>query len=159
MSQLAALVEASRRVSATASRLGKIRELAALLPSLAADELETAVHYLSGELPQGRIGLGYAALHSAATSAAGTPALAIAEVDRALSDIAATQGAGSARRRAEALRALFARATAEEQRFLMALIGGELRQGSLGGSWPRPSPRPRTCRPAGYAAPSCMPGA
>jgi len=133
LSQLAALVEVSRRVSATASRLGKIRELAALLQSLPADELETTVHYLSGELPQGRIGLGYAALQSATRGAADAPSLAIAEVDRALSDIAVMQGTGSTGRRAEALCTLFARATAEEQRFLRSLIAGELRQGALGG--------------------------
>jgi hypothetical protein len=40
--------------------LAKVRELAALLRALQPDEIETGVHYLSGELPQGRIGIGYA---------------------------------------------------------------------------------------------------
>ena len=42
-------------------------------------------------------------------------------------------GAGSQARRREAVDALFGRATAEEQRFLQRLVGGELRQGALDG--------------------------
>src|SRR6185369_10013841 len=54
----------------------------------------------------------------------------IIEVDRALTDLAGTRGTGA---KLERLRNLFARATAEEQQFLVRLLTGELRQGALEG--------------------------
>lgn len=134
MTLLAGLVSASQRVGATSSRLGKVRELAALLQSLPAAEIDVAVHYLSGDTPQGRIGIGYAVLQSAAAkSGAGGATLSLADVDRNLSEIAAMRGTGSATLRAIALGGLFAHATAAEREFLIALLAGELRQGALAG--------------------------
>ena len=52
MTLLANLVGTSQRVSANSARSTKIRELAAFLRTLAADEIDSAVHYLSGEIPQ-----------------------------------------------------------------------------------------------------------
>jgi len=66
MTLLANLVATSQRVGATSGRLAKIRELAAFLRALAPEEIETGAHYLSGEIPQGRIGIGYATLRAAA---------------------------------------------------------------------------------------------
>jgi len=60
--------------------------------------------------------------------------LSIAEVDLRIAAIAAARGPGSASRRAEILADLFSRATAEEQRFLLRLLVGELRQGALSGA-------------------------
>jgi DNA ligase-1 len=60
------LAETSQRVGATAARLGKVRELATLLEQLAPEEVGPAVQYLSGEMPQGRIGIGPAAVGRAA---------------------------------------------------------------------------------------------
>jgi len=128
------LVGVSQRVGANPSRLTKVRELASFLRALPADEIETAVHYLSGEIPQGRIGIGYAMLRAAASSPpaqAGT--LSIAELDRSLTALADIRGSGSAGRRAQALDELFSRATAAEQEFLLRLLVGELRQGALAG--------------------------
>lgn len=134
MTLLAELVAASQRVGSTSSRLAKVRELAALLKALAPEEISTAVHYLSGELPQGRIGIGYAALRSAASSsAAGSPVLSIAEVDKLITDLAAIRGSGSTAARSSALAGLFSRATPDEQDFLLRLLAGELRQGALEG--------------------------
>jgi len=132
---LADLVRTSQRVGATAARLSKVRELASFLRALPPDEIETAAHYLSGEIPQGRIGIGYSTLQAAAASgAASAETLSIAEVDRSLALIATIRGAGSAVGRAEALRDLLRRATAPEQQFLVHLLVGELRQGALAGS-------------------------
>src|SRR4051812_9318957 len=126
MTLLASLVETSQRVGATSGRLAKIRELAALLRSLEPAEIQIGVHYLSGEIPQGRIGIGYATLRSAASSDPATAAgLSIAEVDRLLTDIAAMRGAGSTASRAAALAGLFSRATQPEQQFLLRLLTGE----------------------------------
>lgn len=134
MTLLASLVGASQRVGATSSRLGKVRELASLLQSLAVDEIDIAVHYLSGDTRQGRIGIGYSALQTAAANIDASEAtLSIADVDRRLSEIAAIRGAGSSAHRADALRELLARATSAEQQFLIALLIGELRQGALAG--------------------------
>lgn len=134
MTLLASLVGVSQRVGAASARLAKVRELAAFLSALPPDEIETAAHYLSGEIRQGRIGIGYSILQAAASNPAATAGtLSIAELDRSLTVIAATRGAGSAARRTAALRDLFSQATPAEQEFLLRLLAGELRQGALAG--------------------------
>ena len=134
MSLIAELVEASRAVGATASRLAKIRVLAAAIRALDPDEIEIGVQYLSGEIPQGRIGIGPAVLQAAHTATASArPSLSLREVDTRLGEVAATRGPGAASRRATALRELFALATPAEQQFLLRLLVGELRQGALAG--------------------------
>jgi DNA ligase 1 len=134
MSLLAGLVDASWRVAATSARSSKIRELAQFLRSLEPEEIETAVNYLSGDLSQGKIGIAYKALQTAADAGVASEAvLSIGEVDRSLTQIADIRGKGSAAQRGQALRNLFIRATSGEQQFLMRLIVGELRQGALAG--------------------------
>ncbi len=134
MTLLIDLVGTSQRVGATSARSTKLRELAAFLRALQAQEIETAVHYLSGEIGQGRIGIGYSTLRTAASSpAAPTATLSIGELDRRLAELAAMRGAGSTARRAQALRELFSRTTSDEQQFLLRLLVGELRQGALAG--------------------------
>jgi DNA ligase-1 len=135
MSLLAERVDASQRVAATSARLAKVRALAECLRALAPDEVAIAVAYLAGEVPQGRIGLGWAQLRDASenTTAASEATLGVAEVDERLTALAAIRGSGSAARRGAALRELFARATAGEREFLLHLLAGELRQGALGG--------------------------
>ncbi|MBS0422407.1 MAG: ATP-dependent DNA ligase [Proteobacteria bacterium] len=134
MTLLADLVATSRRVGATSGRLAKVRELAAFLRSLAPQEIEIGALYLSGEIQQGRIGIGYATLSSAAASAPVAVAqVSIAEVDGALTELAAIRGAGSNAKRTSALASLFSRATGDEQQFLLRLLTGELRQGALAG--------------------------
>jgi len=134
MSLLITLVGVSQRVSANPARSTKIRELASYLKTLAAEEIGIAVHYLSGEIPQGRIGIGYSTLRAAASSPpAEAGALTLIELDHALTALAAIRGGGSTARRAEALSNLFSRATSDEQKFLLHLLVGELRQGALAG--------------------------
>jgi DNA ligase-1 len=108
-----------------------VRELAGFIQRLTPDAIETGVLYLSGELPQGRIGIAYKALAGVAASAAAEATLTIAHVDRSLSAIAALRGAGAAAARTQALTDLMSRATADEQQFLVRLLVGELRQGAL----------------------------
>ncbi|MDX6561264.1 MAG: ligase 1, partial [Gaiellales bacterium] len=129
---LADLVATSAAVAATRSRLAKIAALADCLRRAGPGEVAIVVGYLSGELRQRRTGVGWAALRDL-PAPAGAPVLEVSEVDRAFATIEAAGGAGSARVRRDALAALFARATAEEQRFLAMLAGGELRQGALAG--------------------------
>jgi DNA ligase-1 len=134
MTLLAAIVEASSRVAATSARLGKVRELAACLGQLQPDEIAVGVAYLSGETPQGKIGIGNALLKQLSDEPpASESTLSLLEVDQRLTEIASIRGSGSTNRRAGTLRNLFSRATGAEQHFLVRLMIGELRQGALAG--------------------------
>jgi DNA ligase-1 len=133
MTRLAELVTASQRVGATASRLAKIAELASFLRRVAPEEIEIAVAYLCGETRQGKLGIGYAALAEARSAGASAASLDLRAVDDALEGLAGTKGKGSAAERARRLAELVARATRDEQDFLVRLLVGELRQGALEG--------------------------
>src|SRR5690349_14801106 len=133
MTLLATVVATSRQISATSARSAKTRLLADCLRGLNADELEIAVLYLSGEIRQGRIGIGPSILRDSVAEAAADSSLELIEVDGLLTDLAAIRGSGSGARRSTALRALFGRATRDEQEFLLRLLVGELRQGALAG--------------------------
>jgi len=131
---LGELLAASERVAATRSRLAKIDTLAQCLRRLDASEISLGVAYLSGDTPQGKVGIGYATLKDAlAAEPAGAPRLTLAQIDEALTRLAQIRGGGSAAERARLLAELFARATAPEQDFLARLLLGELRQGALEG--------------------------
>jgi DNA ligase-1 len=131
---LADVVSASAALAATRSRKAKIATLAEVLNRADARELPALVAFLTGGPAQGRIGAGWRTLADLGAAAwTGPPTLTVAEVDGALGEVAACSGDGSARRRADALRTLFSRATDEEQRFLFRLLTGELRQGALEG--------------------------
>jgi len=132
--RLEEIVTTSQNVSRTSARSDKIRHLVACLRRAEPDAIPTAVALLSGEPRQGRIGIGRAMLGAAmpsATAAAAT--LILAEVDAALDRIARTTGAGSAADRARLLNELLARATPDEQDFLLRAVLGELRQGAVQG--------------------------
>lgn len=129
---LAEVAAASADVGATSSRLAKIARLADVLAAAAPDEIAIVVSWLSGELPQRQIGVGWAALRELPAPAA-EPSRTVAEVDAAFTAIGAISGKGSQARRAQKLTALFSAATDIEQTFLRRLLGGELRQGALGG--------------------------
>jgi ATP-dependent DNA ligase I len=130
--RLEAIVRASTGVTGTSSRLAKIDLLADVLRDLRPDEVPVAVAYLSGELPQGSIGVGWASLRDLPPPAR-SPTLEILDVDAVLTRLAATAGPGSQAARRREVADLFSRATVEEQRFLTALLIGELRQGALEG--------------------------
>ena len=128
------LVSASAAVAEASSRLVKIGRLAVLLQGVTPAEVEIAIAFLSGEPRQGRIGIGGAAIRDAKPlTAAASPVLHLLEVDEAFERIAATAGHGSSAERVRLLRELLARATADEQDFLIRLLFGELRQGALEG--------------------------
>src|SRR6266850_2407958 len=127
------LVRTSRLVAETSSRLAKIDLLAALLREAAAEEIEIVIAYLSGSVRQAKLGVGWATLQAARTAASENPSLSVLDVDETLARLASTAGKGSAASRNALLRTLFARATTEEQDFLVRLLTGELRQGALEG--------------------------
>jgi DNA ligase-1 len=127
---LADVAATSADIGATSSRLAKAARIGQLLQATAADDVAVVVAWLSGELPQRQIGVGWAALRSLPV-AAETATLTVAQVHEAFTEIGTTSGPGSQARRAERVAAVFGAATAGEQTFLRRLLGGELRQGAL----------------------------
>ena len=159
---LSELVRTSDAVSLASGRRVKIDEIAGLLRRGSPGEVPVAVAFLSGELRQRQIGVGYAALGGLLRAdlpddgapaggladggiaggglAGGGPGpdpaarpLTLAETDSVFAAIGATTGPGSQAERRRLLGALFARATPAEQSFLTRLLAGELHQGALEG--------------------------
>jgi ATP-dependent DNA ligase I len=124
----------SAEVGGSASRRAKIARISDLLSRAKTDPKLVAiiVSWLSGELPQRQIGVGWATLRSLPPAAA-QPTLTVIGVDATFSAIGAVSGKGSQTRRAELVAGLFASATESEQTFLRRLLTGELRQGALVG--------------------------
>ena len=127
---------ASAEVGASSARLAKIARIAELLARAGgrgeARLVAVIVSWLSGDLPQRQIGVGWAALRSLPPPAQ-EPTLTVAAVDAAFTEIGAVAGKGSQARRAGLVGDLFTAATEPEQTFLRRLLGGELRQGALAG--------------------------
>jgi DNA ligase-1 len=130
--RLAELVDASVAVAATPARNEKVAVLAALLARADPAEVGAVVSWLSGELTQRQIGVGYALLRERPGPAA-EASLTVAELEQALGAIGALGGPGSVAARRGAVHALLARATAAEQEFLTRLLLGDLGQGALAG--------------------------
>lgn len=132
--KLIELVSVSADVAAASGRLDKIARLAALLARLAPGEIPIAVGFLIGWPRQGKIGVGWASVSAAREHpAAALPSLELRDVDAVFDKLASTSGRKSASERARLMAGLFSRATVDEQRFLGALIVGEVRQGALEG--------------------------
>jgi DNA ligase 1 len=158
---LSEVVDVSAAVTATPARTAKIEQIAALLGRVPPGEVTVAVAFLSGELLQGQIGVGYAAVsemlrapgdaravadlgasHDGADAIvgdAGPPqaldaaTLTLTDVDAAFGAIGAVTGPGSQAERRRRLAKLFARATQREREFLVRLLAGDLGQGALQG--------------------------
>ncbi|MFX0537085.1 ATP-dependent DNA ligase [Ornithinimicrobium sp. Y1847] len=146
--QLARVIATSAAVAATRSRTAKTELLAATLRVAAAEGaaalaqeqdgragdqggrlVEVVADYLAGVVPQRTVGVGWRGLRELPAPAA-EPSLSVLAVDEALTELRALSGAGSASARAGAVADLLAQATAPEQRWLVGLITGELRQGA-----------------------------
>jgi len=127
------IARTSAEVADSSSRLAKIERLADSLRRLRPEEVPVAVAYLSGELPEGTIGVGWASLRDLPPPASPPPSLELLEVEAALRRIASTTGRGSQASRRNELHRLFGRATERERQFLIKLLLGELRQGALEG--------------------------
>jgi DNA ligase 1 len=144
------VVRTSAAVAAASGRLAKIDHIARLLRDVPPPEIGVAVSFLSGDLTQRQIGVGYAALtdlmggygpaaapsglaQSGLALAAVTPELTLAETDAALGRIGALAGQGSQAERRSLLAGLLGRATEAERQFLVRLLAGDLRQGALDG--------------------------
>ncbi|MFD0437818.1 ATP-dependent DNA ligase [Streptomyces chartreusis] len=127
---LTRLARVSQEVAATSARSRKIALLAELFRDAEADDVPIVIPYLAGRLPQGRLGIGWKVL-SRPVPPATEPALTVREVDARLSELGKVSGTGSQAERARLVGELMGAATEDEQRFLLGLITGEVRQGAL----------------------------
>ncbi|MET4920802.1 ATP-dependent DNA ligase [Streptomyces sp. PSRA5] len=127
---LATLAHVSQEVAATSARSRKIALLAELFRAAGPADVPVVIPWLAGRLPQGRIGVGWHSLKDA-VPAADTATLTIREADDAVTALAAVAGPGSQTERRRLVQSLLGAATEEEQRFLIALLSGEVRQGAL----------------------------
>jgi DNA ligase 1 len=152
---LDSVVRTSAAVAAAPGRLAKIDHIARLLREVPPAEIGVAVSFLSGDLTQRQIGVGYAALTDltggfgqaqapAGPAPAGlappglapppaSPELTLTETDAALGRIGALGGQGSQAERRSLLAGLLSRATEPERKFMVRLLAGDLRQGALDG--------------------------
>ncbi|MGQ5653951.1 ATP-dependent DNA ligase, partial [Streptomyces sp. EKR5.2] len=127
---LSRLAQVSREVAATSARSRKIALLGELFRAADADDVPIVIPYLAGRLPQGRLGIGWKLLAQSVPPAPG-PTLTVRDVDERLTGIGAATGTGSQAARRRLVGELLAAATEDEQRFLVGLLTGEVRQGAL----------------------------
>ncbi|MGI3222794.1 ATP-dependent DNA ligase [Streptomyces sp. GTA36] len=124
------LARVSQEVAATSARSRKTALLAELFLDAEADDVPIVIPYLAGRLPQGRLGIGWKILGTPVAPAA-EPTLTVREVDARLTALGKVSGTGSQAERARLVGELMGACTEPEQRFLLGLIGGEVRQGAL----------------------------
>ena len=132
--QLAQVVDLVARVRATSRKKDKVALIAEVLGRTRGRETELVALYLTGRLPQGRVGIGWRTVEGATSE--GPPvgeALTLEDVDRALDAVAVDRGAGSTERRRAAVHGLLERTDEDGRRFLAQLLLGEVRQGALDG--------------------------
>jgi DNA ligase-1 len=132
MTTLLAVAEASAEIAGESARGVKTKRLAAVLHDADIADVATIVAWLSGELVQRRVGVGWAALATIPPAAA-SPSLVVADVNRAFAEMAEASGPGSQTLRSAKLFDTMSKATPVEQTFLRGLLAGNLRQGALAG--------------------------
>lgn len=130
---LHALVIATHQISETRSRNAKVGHLADVLAGTQLDDLPMTVGLLMGKPPQGRLGVGWKTLDGVRGQAADAPSLTVAEVGQTFDQLSAAAGDGSTAERRRVITDLFARATRDEQDYLVRAITGEVRTGALEG--------------------------
>jgi ATP-dependent DNA ligase I len=131
---LGELVQTSEAVAATSGRTAKITEIAGLLRRADSGEVPVVVAFLSGELRQRQIGVGYASLGELLDGAVtGEGPLTVAETDAVFEAVGQVGGAGAQAERRRLLAGVFGRASQTEREFLVRLLAGELHQGALEG--------------------------
>ena len=100
--RLSKLVETSELISSMRGRLDKARTLASLLEVATPEDVPLIVSYLSGQILQGRIGIGHQTLRAVqGASSQTTPALELSELDNAFGELTRMAGPGSSRREFE----------------------------------------------------------
>src|SRR5688500_12415814 len=91
---LAEIAATSAAVAPTSARRAKVVRLTECLIGASPEEVGAADSYLSGELPQGTVGVGWAALKERSAPAV-EPSLEVLEVDATMTRLGEISGAGS----------------------------------------------------------------
>jgi DNA ligase-1 len=127
-------VQISEKVAATPKKKEKVSLLSNFFKEAKGKEISLSAFYLSGELPQGRMGIGWITLQEALK---GVPfllePLSLVDLDNYFDSVARERGPGSSARKVQILREAFSHAGEKERVFLTRLILGEIRQGALEG--------------------------
>lgn len=126
------LAQTSERIRATAKKKEKIAFIAGILRQAVGREIHLAAHYLSGNLPSGRLGIGWRTVQDAAMHpASASDSIELITLQAYLDDLARTSGPGSVQRKNKILQELFSKIGEKERRLLIGLLTGEIRQGAL----------------------------
>jgi len=126
------VIETATAVSATSSRRRKVDLLSGCLREAAAHGtrvVELATHYLAGVLPQRRLGVSRQGMRDL-PGPSRTSSVTVVEVDNSMAAVMDAAGPGAVQARRRLLHNLFARSTSAEQRWLAAVISGDIRQGA-----------------------------
>jgi DNA ligase-1 len=128
------LVEISKNVGSTTRKKEKVSVLARLLQQARGKEITLVGRYLSGQLTQGRLGVGRATSQEALKGISDQHRpLGLIEIDHVFEGVSMERGPGSSGRRIALLQNLFSFTSQDEREFLISLIMGEIRQGALEG--------------------------
>ncbi len=128
------LVKVSEKVASTSSKKEKVSLLAKFLKLAGGKEITLTAAYLSGRIPQGRLGIGWATLQESLEGLIEkTRSLSLMEIDQFFEQISRERGTGSPQRKLKLLHNLFSGIKKQERDFLIRLIMGEIRQGALEG--------------------------
>src|SRR5215217_7138121 len=107
--QLARLVDIVSHVRATTKKTEKTRLLADLLRQTRDRDTELAALYLTGSMPQGKIGIGWSVIRKALSESQPMgEAVTLVDVDQTVQELATEHGTGSTERKVRALGRLFA---------------------------------------------------
>jgi DNA ligase-1 len=129
---VATLAAVSAQLASTQKRTRKTELLAECLRTAEPNQRGLSALYLSGATRQGRLSVGYKLISDLRNlPASEISTLDVLTCDRAFDQLAQLSGKGSAARRVEQLSELLRACTEEAQRFVRALLVGELRQGAL----------------------------
>lgn len=142
--RLAELAAVTDEVRGTSSRKAKTELLADLLKRLGPDEIEPAIGFLLAKPRQGAIGIGWATVAAmdenadpdgggSGASTDDIPPPTVLGLDRLLSVVMHTTGAGSVAARAGLLNRFVAGCQPAEVEFVKRVLVGEARQGALAG--------------------------
>jgi len=130
MADFAHLVTLCRELEQTPARLEKLRLVAGFLRTLPAEDVATAVLFLTGRAfpPSDPRALGIRWLPSVDEPTAGAP-LSFADIAAAFAAVAEAQGHGARQSKERVVRQLLARASQAEREILARVVGGEMRTG------------------------------
>ena len=89
------VVEASADVAAVSGRKAKIARLAELLTGAGWEDVPLVAGFLTGELRQGKVGVGFAAIRDLDAPPASEPSLTVADVEAMADDLTAEADSGA----------------------------------------------------------------